>query len=164
MKPVYLYGFMGSGKSYTGRKAASETGLCFVDLDEYITKREGINIPEIFKTRGEKFFRSVELKALQEVESDIISLGGGALTNPETALYAKEHAIVIFLNTPFDICFERIKNDGDDKRPNAAGKSKEELFTLYKVREEHYKKTADYILTDEREIIDLIGRKKHDYL
>ncbi|MCL1823847.1 MAG: shikimate kinase [Oscillospiraceae bacterium] len=154
MKPIYLSGFMGCGKSYLGRKAASETGLYFIDLDEYITEREGIKVSEIFKKYGEKFFRSLEFDALSEISADIIALGGGALTNPDTAAYVKENAVVIYINTPFENVYERIK--GDKSRPLAVNKSKEELFTLYQSRESGYKNTADYIKNDFDEIINLI--------
>ncbi|MCL2077750.1 MAG: shikimate kinase [Oscillospiraceae bacterium] len=162
MKPIYLCGFMGCGKSYTGRKSARETGIRHIDLDDFLVGREKMEISEIFKKYGEKHFRNLEFEALCEISSEvsefhpaIISLGGGALTNPETAAFAKKNAVVIFIDTPFDTCYERVKNDVS--RPNAAGKSKEELFALYKSREEHYKKAADYIKTGgDKEIVSLI--------
>ncbi|MCL2109385.1 MAG: shikimate kinase [Oscillospiraceae bacterium] len=148
-KPVYLYGFMGSGKSYWGRKAASDLRLRFVDLDEYIAEHEHMQIPEIFAVKGEKYFRSLELTALKTVHADIISLGGGALLSPEAAAYAKNNAVVVLIDTPFETCYERVKSDGADLRPNAAGKSFEELHALYKSRETHYRNIADCIATNE---------------
>ena len=160
MKPICLYGFMGCGKSYAGHKAASETGLSYLDLDEYIANREGISIPEIFSKSGEEYFRSLELSALREVKANIISLGGGALTNHETAAYAKENVIVIFIDTPFEVCYKRIKNDLS--RPNAANKTKEELFMLYKSREEQYRNAADYTEKKLNRIINLIKELTND--
>jgi shikimate kinase len=154
MKPVYLYGFMGCGKSYIGRKSAFEAGLCFVDLDMYITEREGVQISAIFASGGEEHFRRVESSALSEVSADVISLGGGTLTNPDAAAYAKENAVVIFIDTPFETCYERIKNDKN--RPNAVNKSKDELLALYQAREKHYREAADYTLETPDEIINLI--------
>ncbi|MDR2559900.1 MAG: shikimate kinase [Oscillospiraceae bacterium] len=151
-KPIYLYGFMGCGKSYLGRKAANAFGLSFVDLDDYIVKREGAEIAEIFRKNGKMYFKSLELSALSEVRADIISLGGGALNeSPGAAAYAKKHAVVVFINTDFDACYGRIKSDGAEKRPNAAGKTKEELFALYNSRIEHYREVADYTIKGEDE-------------
>jgi len=156
MKPVYLYGFMGCGKSYLGRKIAREAGLSYVDLDEYIIEREGMEISDIFAQFGEEHFRNVEFQALREICANIISLGGGALINPQAAEYAKKHAVVVFINTPFEVCYKRIK--GDERRPNAAEKSQEELHELYKAREGHYKAVADYTVSHESELFSLINQ------
>ena len=153
MKPVYLYGFMGCGKSYIGRKAAQELDLSFTDLDECIG-----NIPEIFALHGEKHFRGLEFTALKKAKADIISLGGGVLTNPDAAAYAKENAVVIFIDTDFEVCYERIK--GDKNRPLAASKTKEELLALYSSRIEHYRNVADYIIKGEEECISLMRKLK----
>jgi shikimate kinase len=148
-KPVYLYGFMGCGKSYLARKA----GLDYIDLDKQLG-----NIPEIFAAHGEKYFRSLELAALKTLKAPLISLGGGALTNPEAAEYAKENAVVVFIDTPFEVCFERIK--GDKARPLAANKTKEKLLELYNSRLPHYKEVADYIIKGEDEWLSLMQELK----
>jgi shikimate kinase len=155
MKPVYLYGFMGCGKSYLGRKAARELGLSFADLDEYIIEREGMEISEIFAEHGEERFRAVEFAALRELGASIISLGGGALTAPEASEYAKKHAVVVFIDTGFEVCCERVR--GDNSRPNAANKTAEELRALYEARAEHYKNAADYTIREEQELISLLN-------
>ncbi len=48
MRPIFLIGFMGSGKSTLGRALAEATGLDFIDLDTYIERRFHANIREIF--------------------------------------------------------------------------------------------------------------------
>jgi shikimate kinase len=143
-KPIYLYGFMGCGKSYIARKS----GLDYIDLDKQLG-----DIPKIFAEHGEKYFRELEFNALKIANADIISLGGGALTNPESAKYAKENAVVVFIDTDFEVCYERIKNDKN--RPLAANKSKEELFALYNSRLEHYRNAADYTIKGEDEWLSI---------
>jgi shikimate kinase len=150
-KPIYLSGFMGSGKSYI----AKNSGLNFTDLDKYIEKQQGLTIPEIFAEHGEIYFRNLELAALKEIKSDLVSLGGGALTFPETADFARKNAVVIFINTPFETCYERIKND--KSRPLAVNKTKEELHELYNSRIRHYTETADYISANENEVEGIIN-------
>jgi shikimate kinase len=147
MKTVYLYGFMGCGKSHTGRRAARTSGAFFADLDEFIKEREGMEIAEIFSRHGEKYFRELEFSALSDIEADVISLGGGALTNSEAADFAKKNAVVIFIDTAFEVCYERIAND--KSRPKAAGKTKDELFELYQSRLGHYREVADFTLEGE---------------
>jgi len=152
-KPILLYGFMGCGKSCIGRKIAQESGLSLVDLDESIG-----NIPRIFAEHGEEYFRGLEFTALKSAKADIIALGGGALTSPKAAAFARENALVIFIDTPFDTCYERVKND--KSRPLAFSKSKAELLALYESRKEHYINTADYIVKDVYEL----RRTINDYL
>ena len=72
---------MGSGKSTLGRALATAKSISFVDLDAYIAEREKCSVPNIFKNKGEIYFRKKEALYLQEVlqkEEDIVlSLGGG---------------------------------------------------------------------------------------
>lgn len=78
---IILSGYMGSGKTAVGNELSKRSNLPFLDLDEEISRREGRDIPEIFKTSGEIYFRKKESEVLQEVldlpEDYILSLGGG---------------------------------------------------------------------------------------
>lgn len=77
---IILIGYMGSGKSTIGQKLSELLKLDFIDLDTYIQNKEGESIPELFKTRGEIYFRKIENQYLGEVlsmKNAIISLGGG---------------------------------------------------------------------------------------
>ena len=83
---ISLTGFMGCGKSSTGRALAARLGAHFVDLDEVIVARAGRSIPEIFREGGEAAFRQLELETLRAVLDGagntltVFALGGGALT------------------------------------------------------------------------------------
>lgn len=72
---------MGSGKSAVGKKLAEILGYGYIDLDDYIQQKEGKTISEIFKSKGEIYFRKIESKCLSEVivanNNSVISLGGG---------------------------------------------------------------------------------------
>ena len=77
---VYLIGFMGSGKARYGKRLAEEMQFNFVDTDILIEQKEKLEITEIFKTKGEDYFRKIERKSLLEaVEFNdvVISAGGG---------------------------------------------------------------------------------------
>lgn len=118
-RPVYLCGFMGCGKSTIGRLLAKKLGREFVDLDDYIVQREGMSIPQIFEQRGENYFREVEAVALSELSAaaGVVATGGGTLLKKENGDCAKSMGTVVFIDAPFDICYERIK--GDKNRPIA---------------------------------------------
>lgn len=72
---------MGSGKSTLGKILAREKNMNFIDFDEYLEEKEGKRIADLFKERGEIYFRKQEAYYLQELldgfDNTIISLGGG---------------------------------------------------------------------------------------
>lgn len=78
---IVLMGYMGSGKSTVGVDLADILSFEFVDLDEFISDKEQLEITDIFKTKGEIYFRrkeSLYLSQLLGVKSNIVlSLGGG---------------------------------------------------------------------------------------
>ena len=64
---IFLAGFMGTGKSVTGKALARLEGCEFVDLDEEIEKREVMSVTDIFRRKGEPYFRDIEHRELDEV-------------------------------------------------------------------------------------------------
>jgi shikimate kinase len=78
---IILLGYMASGKSTIGKEISKKLCMNFIDLDAYIVKKENSSISEIFKTRGEIYFRSIEKLYLQELLNSkadfVLSLGGG---------------------------------------------------------------------------------------
>ena len=64
---IMLIGFMGSGKSTLGIRLSYKLKLAVKDTDKIIEERENMPISEIFKTKGEGYFRNLETKLLQEI-------------------------------------------------------------------------------------------------
>ncbi|MGN0580205.1 MAG: shikimate kinase [Ruminococcus sp.] len=143
---VFLCGFMGCGKSTSGRLAAKKLGCNLVDTDELIVESEGMSIPEIFEQKGEPYFRKVESETVKSLcgRTVVAACGGGAMLNNETAAAANKNGLVIFLDVPFDTCYERIK--GDANRPIAASSTREELLERYNSRREVYIKNSGVII------------------
>ena len=83
-KNLVLLGMMGVGKSTLGKIIAKKLNLKFIDIDVNIEKKFSMEIWEIFKNKGENFFRDEEekevLESLKNNES-VIALGGGAFMN-----------------------------------------------------------------------------------
>ena len=80
-KPVFLIGYMGSGKSTAGRKLARMLGYAFEDTDELIASMTGKTIEEIFDSEGEDAFRILEhsvIRSLAGRVNTVIATGGGA--------------------------------------------------------------------------------------
>lgn len=78
---VVLLGYMGVGKTSVGKSLAAILDQKFVDLDSYITQKEQVEITELFRTKGEIYFRSLESKSLREIiqtkDDIVLALGGG---------------------------------------------------------------------------------------
>lgn len=80
-----LVGFMASGKSTVGAALARRLGWAHVDLDREIERRQGLRIADIFRTRGEPHFRSLERDLTREWANRprlVLSPGGGWITHP----------------------------------------------------------------------------------
>lgn len=161
-RPVYLSGFMGCGKSTVGVLLARKLGAELIDLDEYIEKSEGMSIPEIFAGRGEAYFRAAESAALKGFSGKgcIVAAGGGALISEENGAAAMAAGEVVFIDTPFEICYDRIKND--PHRPIAAASDEAQLKARYDQRRPHYLAHSTITVDGNRtpgEIADEIAEK-----
>ena len=143
MRNIYLCGFMGCGKSYTGKRLATKLNCTFIDLDAYIEEKEGKTIPEIFADDGEAHFRELEAKYIREMpENSVVATGGGAIINPVTAETARSAGTVVFLDADFELCYNRIK--GDTHRPLAMKNTKEQLLELFVTRRKIYLEHSDF--------------------
>lgn len=154
MKSIFLCGFMGCGKSHTGKLLSKRLGLPFVDLDDYIVKKENRTIPEIFEQSGEPYFRELEGKCLKELsEGCIVATGGGTLINPDTAAYANTQGITVFLDARFPVCYGRIKDD--QNRPLVVNNTREQLYRIYLKRRKIYKSHSKITVKAEGTGIDI---------
>ena len=121
---------MGCGKSTLGRKLASHAGLQFVDMDQYIEKRNCKTVPQIFADEGEKEFRIKERKALEELSEFtdvVIATGGGAPCFFDNMDLMNRTGKTVYLNIDPQILADRLLSSKTD-RPLIKGKSKEELI------------------------------------
>ena len=146
MKSVYLFGFMGCGKSTVGKILSIKCGCEFVDMDDYIVEREKMTIPQIFEKKGEKYFRDTETAVIGELaeKNCIIACGGGAMLKKENSDIASTNGIIIYIDIPFETCYERIS--GDTNRPLVMNNSKEQLKDIYDGRVPVYKENSTVII------------------
>lgn len=113
---VCLAGFMGSGKSTTGRLLARQVGWPHIDLDKRIEESTGLEIPEIFAQMGELEFRRIEREQLVRLVGEasgsqqprIVSLGGGTIVQPHNlALLRDNGAVLVWLQCPVEVLLPR---------------------------------------------------------
>jgi shikimate kinase len=98
--PIFLVGFMASGKSTVGRLVAARLGWQFRDLDRAIADAAGQTIPDIFASEGEEGFRRRETEAVREaagLRRVVIATGGGAACREENLaqMLAAGHVIAL---------------------------------------------------------------------
>ncbi|NAS32688.1 shikimate kinase [Flavobacteriaceae bacterium R38] len=129
---IVLIGYMGSGKTMIGSFLAKDLGKSFIDLDDYIQEKEKMSIPDIFKNKGEVYFRKKEylyLKELLEQKSDdvILSVGGGTPcygVNMELIKEATKHTF--YLKATIETLLNRLLKERD-KRPVISHLKEEDL-------------------------------------
>lgn len=136
---------MASGKSTFGKKIAKELGYQFIDTDSYIEQKEGKSVEQIFEQYGERYFRLLEKKALNEVVdkegSYVVSTGGGMACNQHRLNKMLKNGKVVYLEIDVKSVIHRLKN-AKTKRPLLANLSEEELekkiTRLLKKRSKYY--------------------------
>ncbi len=161
---IVLLGYMGSGKTTIGKKVAIKLKFDFLDLDDYIVASEGMAIRDIFKERGELYFRKKEHEYLNEIltmeKNIVLSTGGGTPCygkNMETILKHTQNAF--YLRVSIKELAQRlskekeyrplIKNIADDDLPEFVGKH---LFE----RSFFYTQAAHTIMCDTKEPEDIV--------
>ena len=142
---LFIIGPMASGKSLLGRKLSEYLDLPHVDMDKEIELRAGAEISWIFEKEGEEGFRNREsavLKESSELESFIISTGGGAILRNENRELMRSRGKVIYLEAPIEIQLSRTLND--KTRPLIENVDKKEIFSvLSKERTPIYEELSD---------------------
>lgn len=140
---IVLTGFMGTGKTTTGRLLAKLLDLEFVDADELLAARHG-PIPQIFATHGEKGFRSRETAVAVELSQRqglIISTGGGMMVNPVNVHALASTGQIISLIASVDEIYRRVVSSiRRRERPLlAVPDPKAKIAELYAEREAVYR-------------------------
>lgn len=140
MNSIYLTGFMGCGKTSVGLVLAQRLGRGFIDLDQEIVAEAGTSIKEIFATRGEPAFRSLESRVLARVAAGpaaVISTGGGAVIAFENREVMRASGRIVNLTATVETIASRLT--GDSERPLlAADASQERIRTMLEARERFY--------------------------
>ena len=125
-------GYMGSGKSTVGKYISDRGNLSFIDLDTYIEQREELSINEIFRRKGEIYFRIKEAFYLKEVldtkKNYVLSLGGGTPCYGTNMNSIKEStAISYYLRASIPTLVARLEK-GKQNRPLIATLNDDQLM------------------------------------
>ena len=138
---IVTLGFMGCGKTTVATELARQLKCKFMDLDSFITERQDRSPAEIIEQDGEAAFRQMESLALAEVLKDrdahVIALGGGTWTIPANrTLIALYDCLTVWLDAPFEVCWQRIIESSKTVRPLAP--DRETALARFECRRDDY--------------------------
>src|SRR3972149_10794515 len=145
---IILIGFRGTGKTTIGKMLAQRLGKEFVDADEYLEKKEGNTIKDIFAEGGEKLFREIETQIIAELcrlDNRVRATGGGAILQEENVRALKKSGIIILLEADADTIYKRIHRDTrtEQRRPDLTNQGGyQEIEYLLEYRKPLYDRKA----------------------
>jgi shikimate kinase len=158
---IYFIGYMASGKSCLGQKAATSLGYSFADLDALFEERFRISVSDFFEKYGEDRFRKIEQELLYstlQLENTLISTGGGTPCFFDNMDLISRSGISVYLQWTPDTLSGRLSQIKmkrpllkDLTRPQLEQKVKKQL-----TEREHWYKRADIIFEPEKETFDAL--------
>lgn len=146
---IVLIGFMGAGKSTISSYLSTLFAMDVVEMDEVITRREGMSISDIFEIHGEQYFRDAETKLLIEMQSRtnvVISCGGGTPLRECNVAEMKKNGRVVLLTAQPETIYERVK-DAHNRPLIENNKNVDFIADLMEKRREKYEAAADIVIT-----------------
>ena len=149
---VLLVGFMGSGKSRVGETLAKRLGWGFIDGDAEVEREAGLSVEEIFRDRGEPFFRRVEDRVTRRAlrrDRVVLAAGGGWPARAGAMESVGRDTLTVWLRVAPEEALRRISPGGETVRPllrgpDAAGRAS----GLLSQRDPYYRKAAIHLTTD----------------
>ena len=154
-KNIFLVGPMGAGKSAVGRQLARTLHLSFMDSDDEIESRTGVDIPFIFEKEGEAGFRKREVAAIDDltkIDGVVLATGGGAIVDPESRSRLGGRGFVVYLYTSVDQQLARTSK-GRERPLLENGDRRNILENLLVERDPLYREIADLVVdTDGRKV------------
>jgi len=152
---------MGSGKSAVGRRLARELGLEFVDSDDEIERRTGVDIPYIFEKEGEAGFRQREAEIIADLTGRtglVLATGGGAILDAGSRECLRSRGRVVYLRATVDQQMARTRRSTDRPLLNNAD-PRGTLERLMAVRAPLYEEVAAITVdTDGRKVKTVVDQ------
>ena len=153
---IFLVGPMGAGKSAVARHLARSLHLSFIDSDDEIEARTGVDIPFIFEKEGEAGFRKREAVVIEDLTGNdgvVLATGGGAILDAENRKFLGGRGFVVYLYTTVEQQLRRTAR-GRERPLLEHGDRREILESLLEIRDPLYREVADLV-------VETDGRKVH---
>ena len=149
---IVLIGMRGSGKTTVGKILARKLGRRLIEMDELISRRAGLTIPEIVERYGWAKFRDVEEEITGEVatlDNIINATGGGIVTIEKNVEKLKKNGLLVWLKADVDSLLKRVGED-TTRPPLVSGRTqREDIEITLNQRKLLYQKAADLAIDTE---------------
>jgi len=160
-RPIVITGFMAAGKTSVAQALGKLLNRHAIDLDEMITSQQGRTPKQIIDEDGETQFREIETDCLRQallpVTGHVMALGGGAWTIKRNRDLIAEHGgLTVWLDTPFDLCWERI-SEGANDRPLAP--NEDQAHQLFDERRPIYALAALHVNADYKTGVEDLAKR-----
>ena len=153
---IVLIGMSGCGKTTIGKLLAQKLNREFIDTDEKIVKKDGRDIPTIFKESGEEYFRKLEREVLREVgilSNKIIATGGGVVENEQNYFPLKQNGKIFYLVRALEFL---------DRKGRPLATDLDAVKNIFERRKDKYMSFSDYLINN-CEIEIALGEILEDY-
>ncbi len=152
---IYLTGFMGCGKSSTGRRVARALGYTFADTDCLVEETAGKSIARIFAEEGETVFRQLETEALVAIPQEgntVVATGGGLPCSERNLSLMRQRGRIVYLASSQERLVHILLACRRDRRPRIAGLDeagiREYVRTTLAQRESYYAQADRTVICD----------------
>lgn len=156
---VFLVGFMGAGKSSSGRVLARLLGALFWDLDARVEAIARMSVSEIFRVHGEGAFRAVEARQLEMLARHaraVVATGGGTFSQPANRELIRRCGVSVFLDVPWEELLRRLPGK-QEERPLFG--SPEQALELWRTRLPHYRQADLSVQAGSDEDVEGLARR-----
>ena len=125
------------------------------EMDQEISVRQKLSIPEIFEKYGEEYFRNLESNLLQEIQTgtnQVVSCGGGVVLRTKNVAEMRKNGRIVLLTAKPENVLRRVRENDD--RPILKGrKTVKDITELMEARREKYEEAADIVVaTDDKSV------------
>ena len=159
-----LIGPPGSGKSSVGETLSHLWGVALRDTDVDVERAAGKSVSDIFVDDGEAEFRRRERVAVAAALAEhpgVVSLGGGAILDPETRAllhtYAADGGSVVFLDVSLTAVVPRVGLNA--ARPLLVGNPRRQWLELMDTRRPLYEELATVTINTDNIGPDVVARE-----
>ena len=163
---LFLVGPMGAGKSAVGTQLARMLHLDYVDSDDEIEARTGVDIPFIFEKEGEAGFRKREAAAIEDLtrrDGIVLATGGGAIMDPANRNALGARGFVVYLHTT--VAQQCARTRRGRERPLLDGGDPLQVLTeLMQKRDPLYREIADLVVDTDGRRVQAVAREISDAL
>lgn len=147
---IAFIGMMGAGKTFCARTLARKLHWRDLDSDVIIERREKMSIPQIFRNKGESYFRTIESRVIKDLlvkPQTVLSLGGGVVCRKVNRALLKKKSFVIWLKAKPDVIYRRTSKS--TSRPLLKVENpKARINEIIKERDNFYRQCAHVVVVN----------------